>query len=291
MAVHQLNNTTAIGSFIFNDTSMTVSHEGVAVKMDTTTPGAVVFAGAGETSVGLIGDTNLYLNGDPIPIYGIEGQIIDAYAGAAGFAAGDLIKVAASGYSVTAGSTDPYFAQAIDTATTGNLGRVMILGGGSIATNTTFTRSATTLRPTVDADTIATGPRATDAAVIEMAAANLVTNGTGANVNLAITCKGSGAPTFTNTSETATLFSRGISDWAQGTTGTAGTVGRITVSNLTATGVVVAFAAEDPGTNLVISDVVAGVGFFTVYTKDVTGTPTRAGLSGKKVNYFVKSLS
>jgi len=77
---------------------------------------------------------------------------------------------------------------------------------------------------------------------------------------------------------------------AQATTGTAGTAGEVAIAGMTSSGVVIVTPAEDPGANLVISDVVAATGKITVYTKDVTGTPTRAALSGKKVNYLVISL-
>jgi hypothetical protein len=76
----------------------------------------------------------------------------------------------------------------------------------------------------------------------------------------------------------------------QATTGTGGDVGKITLAGMTATGKIIVTAAEDPGTSLVISDVVADTGIVTVFTKN-TDTNARAGLSGKKVNYIVISLS
>lgn len=76
----------------------------------------------------------------------------------------------------------------------------------------------------------------------------------------------------------------------QATTGTAGTVGQIAIAGMTATGKIVVTAAEDPGTSLVISDVVAGTDLVTVWTKN-TDTNARAELSGKKVNYIVIALS
>lgn len=75
---------------------------------------------------------------------------------------------------------------------------------------------------------------------------------------------------------------------AQATTGTAGTAGQVAVTGLTATSVVLVTIAEDPGTNLALSDVVAGTDLFTVYTRN-TNTDARAALSGKKVNYLVVS--
>ena len=75
----------------------------------------------------------------------------------------------------------------------------------------------------------------------------------------------------------------------QATTGTAGTAGEITIADMTANGVVIVTAAEDPGVNLVISHVVAASGKITVYTRTVVeaGTTAAAALSGKKVNYIV----
>jgi hypothetical protein len=77
---------------------------------------------------------------------------------------------------------------------------------------------------------------------------------------------------------------------SQATTGTGGDVGKITLAGMTATGKIIVTAAEDPGTSLVISDVVAGTGIVTVFTKN-TDTNARAELSGKLVNYIVIALS
>lgn len=287
MSVINYAGATNIGTFVWNDTTMTSSMEGHGVVLDTTTASGygVKLGGAAATILGIIADSKLYVKGDPIPIIGIPGQIVEIYGT---YSADDLLKLDASGHAVTAGSTDPYFAKALATVT-GGLAPCLLLSGGAIATNITWTRSSTKLWPTTDGDTVCTGSRAVDAAVIEMTAADLATNGTGTNVDLAITCKGSGVPTFTNGSETATLFMRCVVPWTQATTGTAGSVGRITNASVTANSVIAVVCAEDPGTNLVFSDVVAASGYFTVYTKDVTGTPTRAGLSGKKINYAIFS--
>lgn len=287
MAYRQLNNTVGIGSFIFTDTSLSASAEGKALKLDSTTPGGVKLAGAGETVVGIIGDSILYQNGDPIAVYGITGQIVDALAGSAGFSAGDLVKAAASGTVITAGSTDPYFAQALDTATSGNLGRVVILGGGSIATNTTWTKSSTNLQPTTAGDAITTGPAASTAKTLSIATNTVQALGTDSAIDIIFNPKSTGVIKMTNGSVTAKPV---LTAWVQGqaTTGTSGTAGQVSAVGLTSSGVVSVTLAEDPGTALVLSDVVAGTDYFTVYTKN-TSTDARAALSGKKVNYVIWS--
>lgn len=77
---------------------------------------------------------------------------------------------------------------------------------------------------------------------------------------------------------------------AQGTTGTGGSVGKITIAGMTSSGVVVAVAAESPGTEIVLSHVVAGSGIVTVFAKDTSATGAATELSGKKINYIVVSL-
>lgn len=67
----------------------------------------------------------------------------------------------------------------------------------------------------------------------------------------------------------------------QATTGTSGDAGKVTVTGLTASGVVLCTGAES-GAN--VSYVAASSGYFTVF--DSTGTE----VSGKKVNYVVLSL-
>ena len=74
------------------------------------------------------------------------------------------------------------------------------------------------------------------------------------------------------------------------TTGTGATVGQVAVAGLTVNGKVIVTALADPGANLVISHVTCGAGFFTVYTKDVTGVPTVAALDSIKVAYLIISL-
>lgn len=74
------------------------------------------------------------------------------------------------------------------------------------------------------------------------------------------------------------------------TTGTGGTVGQLALPGMTATGKLVVTLAEDPGANLALCDVVAGVDIATVYTRN-TNTDARAALDAKKVNYVVISLT
>jgi len=76
----------------------------------------------------------------------------------------------------------------------------------------------------------------------------------------------------------------------QATTGTGGTAGVISITGMTATGKVVVTAAEDCGTDLIISHVVAATDKITVYAKNTNGLTTEA-LSGKLVNYIVISKS
>lgn len=77
-----------------------------------------------------------------------------------------------------------------------------------------------------------------------------------------------------------------VAEFAQDTTNASG---EITVSGMTSSAVIIATAAEDLGTNLVFSHVVAGTGKFTVYTGN-TNTDAHAALNAKKVNYLVLSL-
>jgi len=86
---------------------------------------------------------------------------------------------------------------------------------------------------------------------------------------------------------------QGALTMGQGTTGTSGTVGQIAIAGMTSAGKVIVTAAEDPGTNLVISHVVAGTGLITVYTRTVVeaGTTAAAPLDSKLVNYIVIALS
>ena len=286
MAVYQ-SKSILVGGYTFTDTSLTTSAEGLALKIDSSNPWGVKIAGAGDTVVGVVPDSVLYQNGDAIAIAVMTGTIVDCYAGAAGFAAGDLVKATTVGAVVTAGSTDPYFGQAIETATSGNFGAVVILGGGSIATNVTWTKSSTNLQPTTPGDAITTAPAGSTAKTLSLALNAISGLGTDAAIDILLKPKGTGVVKMTNGSLTAIPV---VTAWAatQGTTGTVGTAGQIACVGMTAAGVVIATLAEDPGAGLVLSDVVAGSDLFTVYTKN-TSTDARAALSGKKVNYLVLS--
>lgn len=80
--------------------------------------------------------------------------------------------------------------------------------------------------------------------------------------------------------------------WAQATTGTGANAGEIAITGMTPNGKVLVTLAENPGNNLVLSHIVADNGKITVYSKDVSATPSIAvALEGKKVNYLVLSLS
>ena len=75
------------------------------------------------------------------------------------------------------------------------------------------------------------------------------------------------------------------------TTGTGADAGKITIAGMTASGALIVTAAESPGTEVVISHVVAGSGIATVFAKDTSATGAATELSGKAVNYIVISLS
>ena len=82
----------------------------------------------------------------------------------------------------------------------------------------------------------------------------------------------------------ATAFAR-IGPAGQGTTGTGGDAGKITVEGLHANGVVLVSGAESIIKG--VGAVVAAEGYFTVYDGDTT---TPAEIDSKKVNYFVVDL-
>ena len=83
------------------------------------------------------------------------------------------------------------------------------------------------------------------------------------------------------------IYVRSKSIWKQATTGSGGTAGEIAVSGMTVAGIVIVTAAEDPGSNLAISDAICSSGKITVYA---TSGSARSALSGKKINYLVLSL-
>lgn len=76
---------------------------------------------------------------------------------------------------------------------------------------------------------------------------------------------------------------------AQATTATGGDAGKITISGMTASGVVVCTPAESLGTEIVLSHVVAGSGIITVFAKDTSATGAAVEIAGKKINYIVIS--
>lgn len=76
---------------------------------------------------------------------------------------------------------------------------------------------------------------------------------------------------------------------AQATTATGADAGKITISGMTASGVVICTPAESLGTNIVLSHVVAGSGIITVYAQDTNASGAAAAISGKKINYLVIS--
>jgi hypothetical protein len=75
----------------------------------------------------------------------------------------------------------------------------------------------------------------------------------------------------------------------QGTTATGADAGKITISGMTASGVVICTPAESLGTNIVLSHVIAGSGIITVYAQDTNASGAAAAISNKKINYVVIS--
>lgn len=67
---------------------------------------------------------------------------------------------------------------------------------------------------------------------------------------------------------------------------TTSSAGVVLVSELTADGMVLATFSEDPGANLVLSDIAVEAGQFTVYTKN-TNTDARAVLASKSLFYLI----
>lgn len=68
--------------------------------------------------------------------------------------------------------------------------------------------------------------------------------------------------------------------------GTTNASGEILVTSMTATGKVVVTPIEDPGSDLVFSHVVCGVGKITIYVKDASGTtPIAAAAAGAGFDY------
>lgn len=128
-------------------------------------------------------------------------------------------------------------------------------------------------------------PKGTGAAEVYGGLVNA--QGAGADVDLVLSGKGTGVVKAVVTDGTLAVLAP--FEAKQATTGTVGTAGEIAVAGMTASGVVIATIAEDPGSNLALSDVVCATGKFTVYTRN-TNTDARAALSGKKVNYIVVSL-
>lgn len=137
MAVRQTNNTTGV-SFNFTGTSMTVSGEGQVLVIDPTNSNGVILctgqAGAsGERAIGVVPDSILYQNGDPIAVACIPGTIVDVLAGTGGFTQGYAVMTYAGGTGVNATGNSqpsvPFFGIALDTTTAGNLGRVVLLQG------------------------------------------------------------------------------------------------------------------------------------------------------------------
>ena len=273
--LRQSNNIAVANGFYWNGATMTSSNEGFAVQLDTTgNVGAVKLATAGSTNIGIIPNSNLYANGDPIEIINSVGMVVDTIAGSANFSAGDLLKTDSTGALITAGSTDAWFAQALETATSGNKGQVMIMAGGSIASNVTFTRTGTQLNPTTAHDTVATGP-STNAGAIQMTDNTLAATGVGSNVDLLITTKGTGVAKVN-----AVPVVTAVVTPVQATTGTGGTVGRITNASVTTSSVIIVCGAEAAAK---VAYVIASAGYFTVYDDSA------AAISGAKINYMITS--
>lgn len=117
---------------------------------------------------------------------------------------------------------------------------------------------------------------------IDIVEGKIKASGAGDDVNIALTPKGAGV--VTNGTDPLLPYKKA----SQGTTGTGAALGQIACVGVTANAVILVTPAEDLGANLALSDVVAGVNLFTVYTRN-TNTDARAALDTKKVNYLVIS--
>ncbi len=279
MALRQSAGAGYLNGFFWNSASMTVPLEGLPVMIDTAgSLGAVKQATAGAIIVGIIADAQLYQNLQPITLVGVQGQVVEVVAGAAGFSDGDLLKADTAGM-VTAGSTDPYYLQAMTTTTSGNVGQARIVGGGAIVAVTGWTRSATTLYPTTDGDTIATGPAASDATGLSMVgitgAGQLSGIGTGAAVDILLTPKGAGVVKVGASDAAGIPVLTAIVGYTRAQTSA---VGVITNASVTSSSKIMICGGE-ASANAV--NVVPGAGSFTVY--DTTGT----GLVSKYVDYII----
>lgn len=172
---------------------------------------------------------------------------------------------------------------------------------GPVTVSSAMSQDGTDVRPAIAGSAIQTDDPAAEAAVLNLDNNIVSAEGTDANIDVIITPKGTGAisvPAGTyesnvtadddipNLKRVVDNFAPMVA-WDLYTTDGAG---EIAIASMTATGVVLATCAEDPGAALVLSDVVCGVGKVTVYTKN-TGTDARAALATKKVAMLVLALS
>lgn len=173
---------------------------------------------------------------------------------------------------------------------------------GPVTVSSAMSQDSTDVRPTIAGSAIQTDDPAVEAAVLNLDDNIISAEGTGTNIDVIITPKGSGAisvpagtyETYVTADDDIPNLKRVVDNFAPMVAWDLYTTdgsGEIAIASMTATGVVLATCAEDPGTNLVLSDVVCATGKVTVYTKDVTGTPTRAALASKKVAMLVLALS
>jgi hypothetical protein len=88
---------------------------------------------------------------------------------------------------------------------------------------------------------------------------------------------------------TSAALKQNVLVMGQAVTASGGDAGKITISGMTASGVVVCTPAESLGTNIVLSHVVAGSGIITVFAQDTNASGAAAGIASKAINYIVIS--
>ena len=268
----QSNNVAPVNGFIFTDTTLVASKEGYAVKIDTGNQNGVILCTAGATPVGVIPDSRLYATNQPIGLVGTMGQVAGLYGT---FSAGDKLKVTTGGSWITAGATDNYFAQALDTVTAG-IGQAIIFAGGAIAAQASFSRSGTTNYPTVAGDIIATGSAASN--IITMTTNVLATAGTVSSPNLIIAPQSSGQMVVSNATYAAMpVMSTMGAAWIQGTTNANGVITSGIASNCTTNAKIMICG----GSASAVCSVVPSAGGFTCYNATTTCA------SNVVVNYMI----
>jgi len=131
--ITQTQNGESLNGFYWNGASMTVSGEGQAVIIDTSSTGGngvKLASGTNDVVIGIILDNRLYQTGQEINLVGKVGQVCDILVGYAGINAGYAKADATTiGSSVSGTSSDHFYAYALSTGTSGNFVKAIFLGG------------------------------------------------------------------------------------------------------------------------------------------------------------------